>query len=286
MTPRITAWMCASVMEADPFRPASPNWQSRLVLLRRGQKKKTREFRPTSSEAATAHTSHTSEGPNQKSSLFLLLVMSVRRWADSHAVQSRSSEDGSERPCPGCHPALHLDHTWWDSVLVFFLFGFAGDLFFKAESVSFSFSRSEKQVLNTDSLSSLSLGRVHPVTASVLKLLSSKTEDLFLLNLLWICSSRCLLREIKYFGCSRGWEHLSVESKRHKRLKSKNKEGRYFGLWKQQTNKLPACLSLRRGWRWTAAFTPTPESPHFYEGRMDSAFCIIIFTHLLIKAEY
>lgn len=52
----------------------------------------------------------------------------------------------------------------------FFLFGFAGDLFFKAESVSFSFSRSKKQALNTDSLSSLSLGRVHPVTASVLKL--------------------------------------------------------------------------------------------------------------------
>lgn len=94
-------------------------------------------------------------------------------------------------------------------------------------------------------------------SASVLKLLSSKTEDLFLLNLLWICSSRCLLREIKYFGCSGGWEHLSVESKRHERLKSETKKGEILGCGSsKQINSLPV-------WAWgEAGDEPQPSLPH------------------------
>lgn len=200
--------------------------------------------------------------PEMKSSLFLLVVMSVRCRADSHAVQSRSSEDGSERPCPGGHPALHLDHTRWDFCFGLFLFGFDGDLFFKAETVSFSFSRSKKtSVEHRRPLFAPPRQSSSCDSASVLKLLSSKTEDLFLLNLLWICSSRCLLREIKYFGCSRGWERLSVESKRHKRLKSETKKERKKGeILGCGSSKQINSLSV---WAWgEAGDEPQPSLPH------------------------
>lgn len=61
MTPKITAWMCASAMEVDPFRPASPNWQSRSVLLQHGRKIQDLGRR---AQRLWPHTSDTSEGPN------------------------------------------------------------------------------------------------------------------------------------------------------------------------------------------------------------------------------
>lgn len=47
-------------------------------------------------------------------------VLPMRRQADCHAVQSRRPSDGSERPRPDIHPALHSDHTGWVWSCLFF----------------------------------------------------------------------------------------------------------------------------------------------------------------------
>ena len=80
-------------------------------------------FRASGLEAATPHTHGTLPKVQTKSKdFFFLVVVSVRCPTDPHAVQSRRPEDGGERPRPRRHPALHLDHTWWDSFFFFLFF--------------------------------------------------------------------------------------------------------------------------------------------------------------------
>lgn len=172
----------------------------------------TTRFRATSSEAVTTHVRHFwGSKLKVKSSLFLLVVVSVWCQADSHAVQSRRSEDGSERPCPRRHPALHLDHTRWDC---FFLFLFCFSVIFSSRL------RPSPVVLKKGKTST---EHHWPLFAwpqkssscestSVLKLLSSEKENVFSFNLL-------LFQPMCVEGDKRFEASISVETKWQKRVK-------------------------------------------------------------------
>lgn len=98
----------------------------------------------------------------------------------------------------------------------FFLFLFAG-LLSKVETVSLFWKskRNNKCCPPTGPVFAQPRQSSSRRSASVLKLLSSEKEDLFLLNLC-ICSNRCLLRKIKSLNAAED-ERVSVERKHQKK---------------------------------------------------------------------